>query len=141
MCNPFRRLRGRGRYDRTRGVVELNAPILAGAAIVTGPLDGIVTTWNKEAGVLFGYAAEEVIDHPSDTILGLSEWIDERERRLTVSGEQKRRGRRDTPPPQYQGPTSCGNPTGAAVWRASRGPRSTNGIRPTGCPGRADHSA
>jgi PAS domain S-box-containing protein len=54
------------------------AEIVAGAgyAIVTESLDGIVTTWNKAAEVLFGYAAEEMIGRPA-TILAPPERIGE----------------------------------------------------------------
>src|SRR5581483_8406881 len=37
----------------------------AGYAIVTKTLDGIVTTWNKAAEALYGYAAEEMIGRPA----------------------------------------------------------------------------
>src|SRR3954447_25725035 len=60
----------------------------AGYAIMTESLDGIVTTWNKAAEGLFGYAAAEMIGRPTP-ILAPSDRIEE-ERGLL---ESVRRGR------------------------------------------------
>ncbi len=40
----------------------------AGYAIVTESLDGIVTTWNKAAEALYGYAATEMIGRPAAVV-------------------------------------------------------------------------
>ena len=39
------------------------------AAIIRGNLDGIITTWNRAAELMFGYAAAEAIGAPIGLII------------------------------------------------------------------------
>ncbi|MGD9614092.1 MAG: PAS domain S-box protein [Alphaproteobacteria bacterium] len=92
MRHPDERMNIGNTAAREAGRYEPHAPAeivdSAGYAIVTESLDGIVTTWNKAAELLFGYAAEEMIGRPA-AILTPTQRLDE-ERELL---ERVRRGR------------------------------------------------
>ena len=57
-------------------------------AIVSTDLDGVVTSWNKSAARIFGYAAEEMIGHPSSRLLPADRLDEEQEflRQIRLGG-------------------------------------------------------